>query len=61
MAKSLLMSKFSYVLQSLSLPENALTTIDRILFKFIWQRKSSDKKAFEKIKRNVLCRDIQEG
>ena len=61
MCNKLLLSKFAYVLQSLSLPESALTTIDRVLFKFIWQKKASDKKAFEKIKRNVLCRGIQEG
>ncbi|GFR92876.1 retrovirus-related Pol polyprotein from type-1 retrotransposable element R2 [Elysia marginata] len=60
-AKSLLLSKLNYVIQSLAIPDDQVKEIDRIIFKFLWQKKHSNKKAFEKIKRTVLCKHTQEG
>ena len=59
--KTYLLSQLSYVIQSLSLPNEVLTEIDTLLFKFIWQKKVSEKKAIEKIKRSIICRDIDKG
>ena len=59
--KTFLLSKISYAIQSLSLPEKVLTEIDSLFFKFIWQTKNSHRKAREKIKRAVICRAVDEG
>ena len=60
-AKTFLLSQLTYVIQALSLPETVLNTIDSLLFRFIWKKKFSNKKAYEKVKRVVLCKDISEG
>ena len=59
--KTFLLSQINYVIQSLALPEQVLTEIDSIFIKFIWQKRGSNKRVFEKIKRKVLCLDIKEG
>ena len=59
--KTFLLSKINYILQSLTLPINVLEEIDRILFKFIWQKKFTNKKTFEKIKRSVMCKEFAAG
>ena len=38
-AKTFLLSKVAYILQSLSLPEEVLNEIDTILFRFLWKNK----------------------
>ena len=53
-AKTFLVSKFIYLLQSIHIPNIVMQKIDQMLYKFIWQKKFSDKKAFEKVKRSVL-------
>ena len=60
-AKTYLLSKINYIIQSLTLPSAVLDEIDRILFKFIWQKKFSNKKTFEKIKRSVMCKNVTDG
>jgi hypothetical protein len=60
-AKTFLLSQFIYIMQSIGIPDNALATINTIMYKFIWQRKYSNKRAFEKVKRAVLCKDYYEG
>ena len=61
LCKTFLLSQISFLLQSLSLPEHVINKIDTLFFKFIWQKKHSNKKAREKIKRSVMCRTIEEG
>ena len=53
-AKTVLVSKFIYLSQSIHIPKVVMQKIDQMLYKFIWQKKISDKKAFEKVKRSVL-------
>ena len=60
-AKTLLLSQFSHVLQVLALPQSVLTRINTIIYRFLWKRKYNNKGAFEKIKRSVLSLDIEEG
>ena len=59
--KTHLLSQMSYVIQSLSLPQTVLTELDTLFFKFIWQKKITDKKVNEKIKRSVICKDYCNG
>ena len=60
-AKTLLLSQFSHVLQVLALPQSVFTRINTVIYRFLWKRKYSNKRAFEKIKINVLSLDIKEG
>ena len=53
-AKTFLISKLVYVMQSISLPQEILKKINLILYKFLWQKKYSNRKAFEKVKRKVM-------
>ena len=59
--KSLLISQFTFIMQSIGLPEHVLSKINTILYKFVWQRKYSNKKAFEKVKRKVMEGNTEEG
>ena len=61
LCKTFLLSKINYIIQSLSLPDNVLAEIDRIMFKFIWQKRSSNKRAFERVNRTLMCQDISLG
>ena len=61
LCKTFVLSKINYILQSLTLPETVLAEIDRIMFKFIWQKQISNKKAVEKINRTTLCQDVPSG
>ena len=59
--KTFLISQLAYTIQALVPPEKILNTLDSIIFKFIWQKKHSNKKAFEKIKRKVMCQSVSNG
>ena len=59
--KTFLISQISYVMQSVGIPDIVLNKINTMLYKFIWQRKHSNKKAFEKVKRKVMESDIEMG
>ena len=61
LCKTYLISKLNFILQSLALPKCVLEEIDRLIFKFLWQKQSTNKKAYEKIKRSILCKDIPDG
>lgn len=61
LCKTFILSKINYMLQSLSLPDSVLAEIDRIMFKFIWENQTSNKKVIEKISRSTLCQDFPDG
>ena len=61
LCKTFLLSKINYVMQSLVLPDHVLNEIDTIMFKYIWQKRLSNKKVFEKVKRKTLCLDFNQG
>ena len=61
LCKTFLLSQINYVLQSLILPDHVLNEIDSIMFKFIWKKSFSNKKGFERIKRKILCLDVNQG
>ena len=59
--KTFLLSQFVYALQSLVAPEYILNKINSLIFRFLWKRKNTNKRAFEKVKRNVLCSASSSG
>ena len=48
-------------MQSDGLREHVLQTINTKLYKFIWQRKYSNKRAFEKVKRTIMESGQEKG
>lgn len=61
LVKTFMISQFTFVMQSVGLPESVLLKINRLLYKFVWQRRFSNKKAFEKVKRKVMQSDFENG
>ena len=59
--KTFLLSQMSYIIQSLSLPDEVLNEIDALFFRFLWKKKNSNKRAREKVKRSVMCKSVSEG
>ena len=48
-------------MQAIALPDEVLKSINSMMFKFIWKKKFTNRKAFEKVKRDVLCQDYENG
>ena len=59
--KTFMISQFVYPMQALIMPQHIITKLNTILFRFLWKRKYSNKKAFEKVKRIVICNSREEG
>ena len=59
--KTFLLSKITYILQSLCLPDDVLKEIDSLLFRFLWKNQNFNVRAHEKIKRSVMCLNSNEG
>ena len=48
-------------MQSIGLPEKVLTDVNRLFYKFIWQKRFSNTKAFEKVKRVIVEGNLEDG
>ena len=59
--KTYLLSQLVYFMQAFIIPEKTLIEINRLLFRFIWKKKNNNKKAFEKVKRTIMCADYSFG
>ena len=59
--KTFLVSQLVYVMQSIGLPRLTLQKIKRLLYKFLWQKRGSNRRAFEKVKRKVLEAEYSKG
>lgn len=59
--KTFLIPQFVYFMQAFIIPENVLIELNRTFFRFLWKRKHNNKKAFEKVKRVVMCNDTELG
>ena len=59
--KTFLISQLVYVMQALVIPESVLTEINSILFRFLWKKRNNNRKAFEKVKRSVMCEEYDQG
>ena len=59
--KTFLISQFVYIMQALVVPDPVLNQVNRILFRFLWRKKNCNRKAFEKVKRTVVCGVLENG
>ena len=59
--KAILIPQFVYIMQAFSLPSDVLIKFNTLLFRFIWKKRFSNTRAFEKVKRNIICKDIESG
>ena len=59
-AKTFLLSKMNFAIQSLNASPEFLDTIDKLIFKFLW-KSNTNVNGREKIKKKVLCKDYAEG
>ena len=59
--KTFLISQAIYKIQSISLPEQIINELNTMLFSFIWRKKISNKKAYEPLKRHILCLEEEKG
>ena len=59
--KTFLISQLVYFMQAFIIPDKILNEINRILFRFVWKKRNNNKKAFEKVKRTILCSDYKVG
>ena len=59
--KTFLLSQFVCIIQSLSLKSKILDEINTLFYRFIWNKNSIDTKAWERIRRNVLCNPKEKG
>ena len=50
-----------YIMQALVVPDPVLSQVNRILFRFLWRKKDSNRKAFEKVKRTGVCGALENG
>ena len=48
-------------MQALVVPEKVVIEINRLLFRFLWRKKDCNRRAFEKVKKSVLCTDVESG
>lgn len=48
-------------MQALVIPEKVLTDINRLFFRFLWRKRHSNRRAFEKVKRVVMCSEYDQG
>ena len=55
------LSLFIYVMKSIGLPLTILQRINKMFFSFIWKRNFKEGRTFERIKRKVLCTEVEEG
>ena len=48
-------------MQSIGLPETVLIDLNRLFYKFIRQKRFSNRKAFEKVKRVIVEGNLEDG
>ena len=59
--KTFILSQLVYVLQSLSLPCDVLSEFNTIIYRFIWRKDNTDKRAWERVKRTILSNSKENG
>ena len=59
--KCFLVSQLIYVMQAIGLPEKVLIDVNRQFYKFIRQKRFSNRKAFEKVKRVIVEGNLEDG
>lgn len=59
--KSFLISQWVYLMQAIFVPNHIVIELNRMLYRCLWRKTDCNKKAFEKVKRNVLCSEREKG
>ena len=59
--KSLLLSQLIYPLQALAAPTDIVKKVNTLMFRFIWKKKYSNTRAFEKVKRLIMIQPSENG
>ncbi len=59
--KSFGLSLFVHIMQSIGICEQKLKEIQTICFRFIWKRDFNDKRAYERVKRKIVCLESENG
>ena len=54
-------SQLIYIMQSTGLPEKVFIDVNRLFYKFIWQKRFSKRKAFEKVKMVIAEGNLEDG
>ena len=57
--KTFLISQLVFVMQVIRVPDVILKEVNTLLYRFLWKKKDSNKKAFEKVKRVVMNSGIE--
>ena len=55
------LSLFIYLMKSIGLTQEILQRLNRLFFTFIWKRNFKEGRTFERVKRKIMCQDIEEG
>eukprot|EP00745_Piridium_sociabile_P036415 TRINITY_DN6533_c0_g2_i5.p1 TRINITY_DN6533_c0_g2~~TRINITY_DN6533_c0_g2_i5.p1 ORF type:complete len:740 (-),score=40.77 TRINITY_DN6533_c0_g2_i5:39-2090(-) len=58
---SFIIPQLVYVMKVICLPDKILRNVNTIIYRFLWKRKNTNKKAFEKVRRKVLNSDYERG
>eukprot|EP00916_Digyalum_oweni_P017983 GHVL01029953.1.p1 GENE.GHVL01029953.1~~GHVL01029953.1.p1 ORF type:complete len:439 (+),score=22.22 GHVL01029953.1:1286-2602(+) len=61
LVKSLLIPQLTHALQALIIPEKIICKLNSMFFRFIWKKRFSNTKAYEKVKRKVMCQETSKG
>ena len=48
-------------MQALVVPADIIKKLTTLFFRLIWKKKCSNTKAFEKVKRRIMCQKMEEG
>lgn len=59
--KSFISAQFTYLMKTLVLPDNILTELNTLVFRFLWRKKDCNRRAYEKVKRKVMINDREKG
>ena len=60
--KSLLLPQIIFIMQALVAPADIIKRLNTLFFRFIWKKKYSNTKAFEKVERKIMCqKKMEEG
>ena len=59
--KSLLLPQIIFAMQALVAPGDIIKKLNTLFFRFIWKKKYSNTKSFEKVKRRIMCQKMEGG
>ena len=59
--KTFALSKVNHLIESIGLPNTVLKHLNTMFFRFPWEKRYNNKRAFEKIKRKVIYNPIEKG